>query len=149
MKKQIVVDIISCLFILLFLYTGLMKIFDHDVFVNALDRSTILHDYASVISVAVPFAELLIVASLVVPKTRQIGLYGSFILMALFTIYVGYMLYFRTDRYCSCGGIIRYLNWHQHFYFNTGFTILGLLAIWLDKKIRLQVKQQYVNTAIA
>ena len=136
MKKETFVDIITSLIILLLLYTGIMKIIEHDVFLGALLKSNQLRPFANILSILVPLAELLLVASLWIPKTKRIGLLGSSILMGLFTVYVGAMLYLRSDRPCTCGGIIRYLNWHQHFYFNTCFMVLALLAFWLDRKNR-------------
>jgi hypothetical protein len=43
------------------------------------------------------------------------------------------MLYFRVDRPCTCGGIISYMNWHQHFYFNTTVTLLAIYGLILNK----------------
>src|SRR5882757_623113 len=103
MKRETIVDIISCLFILLFLYTGLIKTLDRPVFLGSLSKSPLLYDIAPLLSYLVPIGELLIVVGLILPKTRRIGLYGSLFLMSVFTVYVGFMLYFRSDRPCTCG----------------------------------------------
>ena len=142
MKKSIVVDIFSCFFIVLFLYTGLMKFLEHDVFLTALQRSPLLLKFAPILSILVPLGELLIAISMLIPQSRKLGLYGFLIMMCIFTIYIGFMLYFRSDRPCTCGGIIKYMNWHQHFYFNSGFILLAILAIWLDKKLKQQDLKQ-------
>ena len=142
MKKAIFLDIISYLFIFLFLYTGLSKILEHEVFRTALFKSPLLGNYALFLSILVPLAELLTAIALLIPRTRRLGLYGFLVLMSIFAIYVGFMLYFRSDRPCTCGGIIKYMNWHQHFYFNSGFTLLAILALWLDKKLKQQDLKQ-------
>ncbi|MDO6433061.1 hypothetical protein Q4E93_20805 [Flavitalea sp. BT771] len=54
--------------------------------------------------------------------------------MSIFTVYITYMVELRTDRPCTCGGIISQMNWHQHMYFNTLFTILVFAAIWLNNR---------------
>ena len=136
MRKYIIVDISSSLFIFLFLYTGIMKFLEHDVFISALRKSTLLFPFASILSTLVPFLELLTAISLMINRTRRFGLYSFFAMMSIFTIYIGFMLYFQSDLPCTCGGIIKYMNWHQHFYFNSGFTVLAILALWLDKKLK-------------
>jgi uncharacterized membrane protein YphA (DoxX/SURF4 family) len=134
MKKGTIVDIISGLFIILFVYTSLMKIIDHERFDWALHKSPLLYPVASFLAWTVPIGELLIVISLILPGTKKIGLYSSLILMSIFTIYIGFMVYLRSERPCTCGGVISYMNWHQHFYFNIFFTLLALLALLLNKK---------------
>ena len=136
MKKTFAIDIIASLFILLFLYTGLNKIIDHEKFYWALYKSPLLKITAPVLSWLVPVGEIAMTVALFIPRTRRLGLICSFITMAIFTVYVGFMLYFRSDRPCTCGGIIQQMTWHQHLYFNAGFTLLALLGLWLDKKLR-------------
>ena len=131
MKKDIILDIISNFFILLFLYTGIMKFIDHRRFGWALFESPLLHSLATILSYLVPICELLIVISLLLPRTRRLGLITSLCLMSIFTLYIGYMVYFRVGLPCTCGGIISYMNWHQHFYFNTAATLLALYAVLL------------------
>lgn len=139
MKKSTVVDIISCLFILLFLYTGIVKLVNHEYFRTALGLSP-LHKYGAFIAIPIPVLEVLIALALLIPlysnrpRLRKWGLYGSALLMAVFTVYVGWMLKYASHLPCTCGGIIQQMNWHQHFYFNTLFTLLALLGIWLNRR---------------
>ena len=142
MKREVVLEIICCLFVLLFLYTGIMKVLEHDVFFNALLKSPLLKPFAFILAILIPLAELVIAISILIPKTRRAGLYGFLLMMSIFTVYIGFMLYFRSDRPCTCGGIIKYMNWHQHFYFNSGFTLLTVLAIWIDKRSQQQSYQK-------
>lgn len=130
------IDLICYLFILLFLYTGGMKLISHFDFYLALRDSPLMYHYAGLISWAIPILELAIVACLTIPKLKKLGLYSSFILMALFTIYVCYNAFFLThmQRPCTCGGIIEKMSWNQHVIFNSLFTLLALLAIRFDKQ---------------
>jgi len=149
MKKELILDIIANFFILLFLYTGIMKIIDHHLFDWALHRSPLLDGVAPILSYLVPIGELLIALSLLIPRTRRLGLISSLCLMSIFTFYIGYMLYFRVDRPCTCGGIISYMNWHQHFYFNTAATLLALYAVLLrrNRKSRAVKDSNAMETA--
>jgi putative oxidoreductase len=145
MKKDTIIDIISCLFIMLFLYTGVSKLLDFSRFSSTLERSPLLKSYASVIAIILPLVELMVVYLLLIPffkittRFRVHGLYASFILMALFTLYIGYMLAFTPDRPCSCGGIISQMNWHQHLYFNSVFTLLAFTGILLSNKNKKRI----------
>src|SRR5882757_4959980 len=140
MRKTIIVDIISSLYIILFLYTGIYKLLGQEYFKAALHKSPLISNYVDVIAIAIPTLEVLIALALLIPffvqapRSRKWGLYTGTVLMAIFTLYVGYMLKFSSGLPCSCGGIIQKMNWHQHFYFNTGFTFLGFLAIWLNNR---------------
>jgi len=141
MKKTIIVDIISCLYAMLFLYTGIYKFLDQELFRQALSKSPLLSSFTPVLAIGIPALEILIAFSLLLPFfrttkwARKWGLYTGTALMAIFTLYIGYMLKFEHGRLpCSCGGIIQKMNWHQHFYFNSCFTLLGILAIWLNHR---------------
>lgn len=140
MKKSVLLDGLSSLFILLFLYTGISKVMSHRYFVLTMEK-TPLRNYAELLAIAVPAVELVIGAALLIPlfiyrpRLRTWGLYGYTILMAIFTGYVWYMLKVWPSLPCTCGGIIQLMNWHQHLYFNAVFTILGVLAIWFNKRI--------------
>ncbi|MHA4811793.1 MauE/DoxX family redox-associated membrane protein [Flavitalea flava] len=146
MKKEIIVDIISCLFIILFLYTGIYKLMDLTHFRWALSKSPLMEHTYLIVSDIIPPLEIIIALLLLIPffldtpRLRKWGLYCSAALMIIFTIYIGYMLEFRTDRPCTCGGIISQMNWHQHLYFNTSFSILALFAVWLNR-LRLNKTQ--------
>ncbi len=147
MKKSIIVDIISCLFIILFLYTGIYKLLEPDSFRAAINKSPIIAPFQSLIVPGIPVLEILIACSLLFPlfkdnnSLRKWGLIASFFLMAIFTCYVGYMLWTASDHLpCSCGGIMRKMNWHQHMYFNTSFTLLALVGFILNKGIGQSIR---------
>jgi len=136
MTKEIILDFLCYLFTLLFLYTGLNKLVENDVFRDALLKSPLLHSLTPILKIFIPLSEVSIGTFLLVPQLRRGGLYGFFALMSIFTVYIAFMLYFRSDRPCTCGGIIKYMNWHQHLYFNIAFTLLSILALRLDKVIK-------------
>jgi len=139
-KKSIIVNIISWLYAVLFLYTGIYKFIDHVLFKETMTKSALIRRFSGIIAITIPSLELLIAFALLMPfflytpRTRKWGLYAGTALMTIFTIYVGYMLKFVPDLPCSCGGIISKMSWHQHLYFNSCFTALGLLAILLNTR---------------
>jgi hypothetical protein len=145
--KNIFIEVVTYLFILLFLYTGGMKTISRLDFYYGIRESHLLYNYAGFISWSIPIIELATVACLTIPKLKRIGLYSSFILMALFTIYVGYNVFFLThqQRPCTCGGIIQKMSWNQHVVFNTVFTLLALLAIRFDKQ-KTKALAEYTET---
>jgi len=147
--KRTIVDIISLLYIVLFFYTGVNKLRNNDTFSEQVSKNTYLNDYHTVIAIAIPSMEVLISAALIAAFfthakwPRKWGLYAGTALMAIFTIYVKFML--KSGHLpCTCGGIIEAMSWKQHFYFNTSFTLLGILAIWLNRG-SLDVEQKKLS----
>ena len=134
MKKQIVVEIICFLFILLFVYAAGTKLTDYNKFIGQIGKSPLLTDYAEWIAWIVPSIELVIAVMLIIPKIRIVGLYAAFGLMVMFTFYIIAILSFSKELPCSCGGVLSLLGWKEHLIFNIGFVLLGLTGIILMNK---------------
>lgn len=134
LKSTTVIEIISALFILLFVYTAINK------FMAIKDLETVLKDYPliggmpTLVAWTLPIAELLVALWLFIPRLRLLGLYSSLALMTAFTLYLGYMLTFTTERPCTCGGMLQQLSWSQHLIFNIFFIVLALAAIRLHNR---------------
>jgi len=128
MKKQIVIEIISFLFILLFVYAAMMKLLDVEKFTVQLGQSPLLMAFAPQFAWGVPILELLIAAMLIFSRTRLVGLYASFTLMVMFTVYIIIILNFAAHVPCSCGGILEDMNWTEHLTFNIGFVVLSIVG---------------------
>jgi putative oxidoreductase len=139
MKSRIALASIKYVFFFLFLYTSFSKLMAYDFYLNDLRRSPLLSHYSTIIAILVPVAELLVAGLLISDKTSKGGLFGSFILMLLFTLYVCYVLYFTTSRPCSCGGIVRQLTWPQHLLFNLFFLILSIIGIYIHAKSKQSI----------
>lgn len=133
-RKNTIIEAISSLFVLLFVYTALSKLTDYDFFVAQLYTHTGISKYASTIAWLIPALELSISALLLFQRTRLTGLYSSLLLMTGFTIYLLYMLRFGDNLPCSCGGVIRYMTWRQHVGFNLFFILIAILGIKLMKR---------------
>lgn len=135
MYKKLIADIICALLILLFAYTAMSKIRDMHRFITVLRLSPILQDHAVLTGWALPLIELLIVCLLFFVKTRIPGLFLALLLLSLFSAYIIYMLLFVRDLPCPCGGVLSWLNWKQHLFFNGCWILITVAGIVLLKTI--------------
>jgi putative oxidoreductase len=133
MNRSKIVEVISALFILLFVYTAISKIREYYTLELILKDYPLIGAFSSVISWALPATELIVALLLFIPRTKLLGLYCSAILMSLFTIYLGYILTFESKKPCTCGGMLQELSWPQHLIFNSLFI---LFAIWGIKLLK-------------
>jgi len=134
-KRRMLVEIVSLFFVILFLYTGISKLLDFDVFKGQLEESPVLEKVAPMIAWGLPITEFAVSILLFFPKYRLKGLYATFALMIGFTLYVIALLATSTELPCSCGGIIEELSWPGHLIFNGTLTLLAFTSIVLQKKI--------------
>jgi uncharacterized membrane protein YphA (DoxX/SURF4 family) len=128
-KKILLVEIISALFILLFVYAALTKVTEYQKFRIELGKSPLLNSYAEVIAAAVPGIELLISLLIAIKRFQYYALYFAFSLMAVFSAYIVAILKFSPYIPCSCGGILQNMTWTQHLIFNIGFIVLGVVGV--------------------
>ncbi len=126
-----IVEIVAALLILLFTYTAISKLWEFSHFRLVLSASPLIGEGAKPLSIALPVLELFISLLLFLPYTRLAGLYASVGLLALFTVYLGYMILFTPDLPCSCGGVLKQMSWRQHIICNLVFMVLAMLAIIL------------------
>ncbi|MDF0707649.1 MauE/DoxX family redox-associated membrane protein [Flagellimonas okinawensis] len=140
------VTLFSLLLTILFVYTAVSKLNHLDTFHLRLERMPYISSYASLISLGVPFLELVIAGLLWFSKYRTIALYASFILLGLFTTYIIIVLKYSDSIPCSCGGVISALGWKDHILLNITFMVLALLGIlWSKKQYKIQATQKSVQ----
>jgi len=135
LKKKLMVELIAHFFIILFLYTGISKLMEFDIFQEQLDDSPVLGPIAPLITFGLPAVEFIVSFLLFMPRYRLKGLYASLILMSAFTIYVVALLSFSTHLPCSCGGIMEELSWKGHLIFNCTSILLALIGIRMQRKL--------------
>jgi uncharacterized membrane protein YphA (DoxX/SURF4 family) len=136
MRKTTIIEIITVLFIILFLYTGISKLMDYNIFREQIATSPLLEPVSIPIAWGLPWVEFLVLVMLIFPRWRLKGLYASLILMVLFTSYIIAVLTFNEHIPCSCGGVLQELSWRQHIIFNGAFISLALTGIVLSGKVR-------------
>lgn len=141
--RGILIEVISLVFIILFVYTGLTKLMEGNMFYNTIRNSPVLggETLASFGSWLIPFIELAIAFLIAWRGTRLIGLYGALTLMILFTGYTAAILFLAPYVPCSCGGMISLLSWEQHLVFNIAFLGLAVLGIVLFQRERNMFKR--------
>jgi len=133
-NRKVIIEIISALFILLFLYTSINKTFHIHTTAIVIGLTSSLDNVSYVVAWSIVVSEYLVSILLLIPKTRRYGLLGSLILMLGFTVYIGLMLMTKSSLPCSCGGVISKLSWKQHLIFNIFFTFLAFVGVWLEMK---------------
>lgn len=140
MRKTVIIESISLILVLLFTYTAVSKILEHDLFAIVLSEAPAIGKYATLISWLLPAAEILVVILLLVPSLRLTGLFASLFLLLVFTMYLLWMVVFRINLPCNCGGVLKALSWKQHIFFNLFFIVLSACCIILypGHKIHLQ-----------
>jgi len=135
MKRKIIIEIISSLLILLFLYASVSKWLAFKVFIGEMNNQPLPNWMTPYLVWGIPVIEVIIAIGLIFERTRIPALYASLVLMSAFTIYTIVIL-LHTFKYipCSCGGVIRKLTWPQHLFFNLFFVGISILGIVLKKR---------------
>ncbi|WP_205512343.1 MauE/DoxX family redox-associated membrane protein [Longitalea arenae] len=135
MKRKIIIEIISSLLILLFLYASVSKWLAFKLFIGEMNNQPFPNWMTPLLVWSIPIIEVLIAIGLIFERTRVPSLYASFFLMLAFTVYtVAILLHAFKYIPCSCGGVIRSLSWPQHLFFNLFFVGISLLGIILKKR---------------
>lgn len=134
-RRQILLEVIVSLYVLLFLYAGLSKFLDFRTFVKDLNNQPLPNSWTPFLAWFIPCSEIVLSLGLIFERTRLVSLYGSLVLMGLFS---GYTLIILSHAFsyipCSCGGIINRLTWWQHLVLNLFFVGLGIGGIGLQRR---------------
>jgi len=138
MKKTLIVELISFLFIVLFLYTSISKLMEFTVFKHQIAASPVLSPVAWWIAWVIPAVEIIVSLMLLIPRLRLKGLYASLVLMIGFTAYIIIILNFSKTIPCSCGGVLEQLSWTEHIVFNSVFIVLAIAGILLQRGVIIQ-----------
>ncbi|MFD2890203.1 MauE/DoxX family redox-associated membrane protein [Chitinophaga cymbidii] len=134
--KNIILEIIIALLVILWIYTGLLKLLDYDETKFQMGRSPFIQHIAGLTAFAIPVFELIIAGLLIFKTTRFIGLLASFFLMVVFTGYIYAMLHYSYYVPCSCGGVLAALSWEDHLIFNALYSLLALIGIFLHNGVK-------------
>src|SRR5690606_15518393 len=139
--STLITEIISILFILLFVYAAVSKLLDFQKFRVQVGQSPILTSLGNWIVIVVPTIEILISLCFMIPRLRLKAMYASLILMTIFTTYIIFILIFSPYVLCSCGGILDHMGWEEDLVFNTCFVLLANFGIMLleNKKSKGQL----------
>lgn len=144
---NIAIMVICTMIIVLFMYTAMAKLLDYENFQFGLSESPLIAPFAGLLSWMVPAIEIIISFMLMINLTRIAGLYSSFVLLFLFTVYIASMLITGAEMPCSCGGIVQELSWPAHIVFNSAYMLLAATGIVLTKRKRRRTIFQPVVTS--
>jgi len=134
-KKQVMLECVSALLILLFLYASLSKFMDFKTFIGEMNNQPLPKSWTPFLVWFIPCTEIVLSIALIFERTRLLGLYGSVVLMGLFTVYAMLiLLHFFPRVPCSCGGIIKKLTWPQHLAMNLFFVALSLSGVIIQRR---------------
>lgn len=133
-RKQLIIEIISAVFVLLFVYAACTKLLDYEKSKLQISQSPVLTQFAGIVVWLVPAIEIVIALMLSIQRFRLIGLYLSYTMMVMFTAYI--IVITRISDYvpCSCGGVLEKLSWNEHLVFNMVFVVLGAVSILMYPK---------------
>ncbi|WP_339705156.1 MauE/DoxX family redox-associated membrane protein [Algoriphagus aquimarinus] len=121
----------ASLLILLWIYTGTDKLMRWEESRKAFHNQTFPPELAEVLTVMVPFTELLIAGLLLFSITRWWGYFSSILLLTVFTTYVGLIWVGAFPRVpCNCAGILNSMSWAAHFITNSIFILLGTVGLY-------------------
>ena len=134
-KRQVLLECISALLIMLFLYASLSKFLDFHTFTGEMMNQPLPNSWTPFLVWFIPCSEILMCIALLFERTRLIGFYAALFFMSLFTIYsIFIILNFFGRIPCSCGGVIKRLTWKQHIVLNLFFVGLSISGIVLQRR---------------
>ena len=136
MIRNLSIEILAFLLILLFLYASTNKILDYQKFSIQIGQSPLLTGFGGIIPWLVITIEWMVSVALFIPRLRLYGFFASFCLMVMFTAYIVSILHFSTFIPCSCGGVLEKLSWNAHLIFNIGFVGVSLAGILLQAHVQ-------------
>jgi hypothetical protein len=134
---SIIKEITSAIFIFLFSYTGISKLFSLEKFRFTLQEFPFMSKAAPTLSLLIPLVEIFISVLLLIPQYKKVGLWSSLALMILFTSFLVYMISYSSNLPCSCAGIINDLSWSQHIFLNLFFIGLAATTLLINKKRKI------------
>lgn len=138
-RYQIIVNIISFLFMVLWIYAATSKLLIYEEFQIQLSKSPFVSKYSPQLVWIIPLTEYILAGLFLFSKNLITALYSSFSFMVLFTLYIVAILNFGNSIPCSCGGIIAQLSWKEHILFNVTFILLAFIGIvFLKRKKHIQ-----------
>jgi len=136
----------TCLMlILLFSYTAMSKLADFDAYRSEMSKQVFSGSVTDLLIYTIPGLEIFSSILLISPKFRFAGFLTSIILMSVFTGYILMVLSGAFNRIpCACGGVLSFLNWNSHLWFNIFFLVLAILGSVYQYQLKKEVSDSSV-----
>lgn len=143
--KTIVVDTVTILLIILWVYAAFSKLLDYSNFNIELSKSPLLTSFAPIVAIGIPLLEIGLAVMLLIERTKFLALVMSTSLLLLFTCYLFIILNYSSYVPCSCGGILGRLGYKEHIIFNLILFALGVISILLYKHDTSAPKEEHYS----
>jgi len=141
--KDLILEFTVYLLVALFLLTAVSKLMDLDKFTWQINNQVLDNRFTPYLVYGLPAAELLLAILLPWPKTRLIALYGSALMMTVFTVYIGLVTFKVFDRVpCGCATAFEHLTWPQHLIMNATITLLSFVAIYIETNRKINTNRK-------
>lgn len=134
--KKWTVDAISLFFIILYTYAAVTKLIVFEIFQTQLEQFPFINDFSVSLAIILPTVQIITSFLYFKPNFRLQAFYSSLILLIIFNLYIIAVLLFAESIPCSCAGVVSTLSWNDHLIFNTGCSLLALLAIALSYDLK-------------
>lgn len=133
-KKEQTLDLIVHFFILLFIYAGLRKLVDLEMFVKEVWGFAIFGSKQLIRAefIALSCAELFVATLLLIPRTKHLGIAGAFILAVLINVCFFIMQQYAKVIPLYYGGILPSVSFITHFGFNIIILFIALKGVLLQ-----------------
>lgn len=135
-KKQIGISETSASYILaaaiaiMFFYAVINKLSDFETSKQEMMNQVFPAPIAFQLAWAIPSVELIITCLLIFKSTQFIGFVASAITMAVFSLYIAVTMSGVFGRIpCSCGGILKNMDYGTHLIFNLLFLMMAFAGI--------------------
>ena len=127
--------LVSLALIILWVYAAVSKLETFEAFQQQLLRQPLPLWLTAPLAWGLPVMELTAALLLIYRRSRGVGLLLSFLLMLLFTGYVGLaVLGVWEELPCACGGVLSSLGWREHLVFNVVYTLVAGCGLYLWMK---------------
>lgn len=127
--------LVSLALITLWVYAAVSKLETFEAFQQQLLRQPLPTWLTVQLAWGLPVVELTAALLLIFRRSRGVGLMLSFLLMLLFTGYVGLaVLGVWEELPCACGGVLSSLGWREHLVFNGVYTLVAGCGLYLWMK---------------
>lgn len=146
-RREVYLMILYTVFILFWLYSAGFKLYNFETFKQEMHSQVFSNGISNLLSYVIPAFEMMIAALLVYSVTRLLGMTLSFLLMLIFTTYVGLAL---LDAYrympCNCIGLLgKNASWGTNFILNLFIAIVAAVGLILTFKHRERRKKKGMN----
>lgn len=128
-------SLLKTLLTILWVYAAGSKLMEYATFTAQLGRQPLPTWSIGILAWLLPLVEITAAIMICIRRVSGAGLYLSVFLLAVFTLYIVFALSGTFGNIpCSCMGIIETFTWKEHLIFNTGFMLVNVLSIYLDKR---------------